>query len=131
MKRTRPPIPRPKEPTTAEAAAAGDVVVVTVPLKAYRDVPVEPLSGKIVIDTNNYYPERDGRIPELDDESTTASELLQAHLLVRLVLLTPVRSKPWVITRLQSLRSPLVVQAVMVAQVITALVAALTLLALA
>lgn len=66
--------------TPAEAAAAGDVVVVTVPLKNYRDVPVEPLAGKIVIDTNNYYPERDGRMPELDTESTTTAELLQAHL---------------------------------------------------
>jgi len=53
---------------------------VTVPLNAYRAVPVEPLRGKVVIDTNNYYPERDGHIAELDDESTTTSELLQAHL---------------------------------------------------
>src|SRR5206468_4029275 len=53
---------------------------VTVPLKAYREVPVEPLRGKVVIDTNNYYPARDGHIAELDDESTTTSELLQAHL---------------------------------------------------
>ena len=45
--------------------------MVTVPLKNYRAVPVEPLAGKIVIDTNNYYPQRDGHIPELDDESTT------------------------------------------------------------
>jgi predicted dinucleotide-binding enzyme len=66
--------------TAAEAAQAGDIVVVTIPLKNYRAVPVEPLAGKIVIDTNNYYPERDGHIPELDDESTTTSELLQAHL---------------------------------------------------
>jgi 8-hydroxy-5-deazaflavin:NADPH oxidoreductase len=66
--------------TAEEAAAAGDVVVVTIPLKAYRSVPVEPLAGKIVIDTNNYYPQRDGRIAELEDESTTTSELLQAHL---------------------------------------------------
>jgi hypothetical protein len=43
-------------------------------------VPVEPLAGKIVIDTNNYYPERDGHIPELDNESATTSELLQKHL---------------------------------------------------
>jgi len=66
--------------TTLEAAKAGDIVVVTIPLKNYRQVPVEPLAGKVVIDTNNYYPERDGHIPELDDESTTTSELLQAHL---------------------------------------------------
>ena len=43
-------------------------------------MPVAPLAGKIVIDTNNYYPQRDGHIPELDNESTTTSELLQAHL---------------------------------------------------
>jgi hypothetical protein len=66
--------------TALDAAQAGDVVVVTIPLKNYRQVPVEPLAGKVVIDTNNYYPERDGHIPELDDESTTTSELLQAHL---------------------------------------------------
>jgi len=72
--------PRARAATPSEAAAAGDIVVVTVPLKAYRAVPAEPLAGKVVIDTNNYYPERDGRIPELDDESTTTAELLQAHL---------------------------------------------------
>jgi len=72
--------PNARAATPLEAAKAGDIVVVTVPLKNYRDVPVEPLKGKIVIDTNNYYPERDGHIPELDNESTTTSELLQAHL---------------------------------------------------
>ena len=66
--------------TPVEAATAGDLVVVTVPLKNYRDVPVAPLAGKIVIDTNNYYPQRDGHIAELDNESTTTAELLQAHL---------------------------------------------------
>jgi predicted dinucleotide-binding enzyme len=63
-----------------EAAADGEIVVVTIPLRSYREVPVEPLRGKVVIDTNNYYPQRDGEIPELEDESTTTSELLQAHL---------------------------------------------------
>jgi predicted dinucleotide-binding enzyme len=66
--------------TVVDAANAGDIVVVTIPLKHYRTVPVEPLAGKVVIDTMNYYPQRDGRIAELDNESTTTSELLQAHL---------------------------------------------------
>lgn len=72
--------PRARAATTLEAAKAGDIVVVTIPLKNYRQVPVEPLAGKIVIDTNNYYPQRDGHVRELDNESTTTSELLQAHL---------------------------------------------------
>jgi 8-hydroxy-5-deazaflavin:NADPH oxidoreductase len=72
--------PRARAGTPADAAEAGDLVVVTIPLRAYRSVPVEPLAGKVVIDTNNYYPQRDGHIPELDDESTTTAELLQRHL---------------------------------------------------
>jgi predicted dinucleotide-binding enzyme len=72
--------PRARAATAAEAAATAEIAVVTVPLKSYRQVPVEPLRGKVVIDTNNYYPDRDGHIAELDDESTTTAELLQAHL---------------------------------------------------
>src|SRR5262245_33157632 len=72
--------PRARAATPAEAAAAGDIVIVTIPLKAIKSVPVEPLKGKIVVDTNNYYPQRDGHIPELDNESTTSAELLQRHL---------------------------------------------------
>jgi predicted dinucleotide-binding enzyme len=72
--------PKARAATPAEAAQAGDIVVVTVPLKAYRSVPVAPLAGKVVIDTNNYYPQRDGHFAELDNETTTTSELLQAHL---------------------------------------------------
>jgi 8-hydroxy-5-deazaflavin:NADPH oxidoreductase len=66
--------------TPLDAATSGDIVIVTIPLKNIADVPVAPLAGKIVIDTNNYYPQRDGHIAELDDESTTTSELLQRRL---------------------------------------------------
>ncbi|MEA2567477.1 MAG: 8-hydroxy-5-deazaflavin:NADPH oxidoreductase, partial [Actinomycetota bacterium] len=72
--------PHARAATPAEAAAAGDIVVVSIPLRAYESVPVEPLAGKVVIDTNNYYPQRDGNIPELDEKSLTSSELLQRHL---------------------------------------------------
>ena len=66
--------------TPAQAAEAGDVAVVTIPRKNIGAVPVAPLAGKIVIDTNNYYPQRDGHIRELDAEETTTAELLQRHL---------------------------------------------------
>ncbi|MFZ1854126.1 MAG: NADPH-dependent F420 reductase [Candidatus Nanopelagicales bacterium] len=66
--------------TPAEAGAAGEIVVVTIPLAALDSVPVAPLAGKVVIDTNNYYPHRDGQIAELDNDSTTSSELLAAYL---------------------------------------------------
>jgi 8-hydroxy-5-deazaflavin:NADPH oxidoreductase len=72
--------PRARAGTSEEAAAAGDLVVVAVPMKAIGNIPVEPLVGKVVIDANNFYPRRDGDIAALDDDSVTSSELLQARL---------------------------------------------------
>jgi len=66
--------------TPAEAASTGDLVIVTIPLRRIEELPSAAFAGKVVIDTNNYYPRRDGAIAALDDESTTSSELLQAHL---------------------------------------------------
>src|SRR6188472_4067948 len=66
--------------TAADAAAFGELVVVAVPLKAYSALPPEPFAGSIVVDANNYYPQRDGQIPELDSKSATSTELLARHL---------------------------------------------------
>ena len=72
--------PRARAATSVDAAAAGDWAVVTVPLKNYTQVPVAELAGKIVLDTNNYYFERDGHIEALDNGTATVSGLLQEHL---------------------------------------------------
>ncbi|MGI8921696.1 MAG: NADPH-dependent F420 reductase [Solirubrobacteraceae bacterium] len=66
--------------TSEEAARFGDVVVVSVPFGRYRELPTGGMAGKVVIDTNNYYPNRDGNFEELDADRTTSSELLAAHL---------------------------------------------------
>lgn len=66
--------------TAEEAADLGEVVVVSVPFGRYRELPTGDLDGTIVIDANNYYPGRDGHFDELEDDHTTSSELLQAHL---------------------------------------------------
>ncbi|MEW2402470.1 NAD(P)-binding domain-containing protein [Streptomyces sp. NPDC046862] len=71
---------RARAATPEEAARAGDLVVVTIPLKGYAQLPVEALTGRTVIDTMNYYPERDGRLGALDEAGLTSSELLQRHL---------------------------------------------------
>jgi 8-hydroxy-5-deazaflavin:NADPH oxidoreductase len=71
--------PKARAATPAEAAAAGDIVVVTIPFGRYREVPAGPLDGKIVIDTNNYYPDRDGRFEEIEAGTVTEPELLAAH----------------------------------------------------
>jgi predicted dinucleotide-binding enzyme len=72
--------PKARAASVEEAARSGEIVVVTIPLGKFRTVPIEPLIGKIVIDTNNYYPQRDGQIEELDRETATSTELLQRHL---------------------------------------------------
>jgi predicted dinucleotide-binding enzyme len=66
--------------TVEQAAQAGDLVVVTIPLGAVTSIPSTLLDGRIVIDTNNYYPARDGHIAELDDESLTTAEYVARHL---------------------------------------------------
>jgi predicted dinucleotide-binding enzyme len=66
--------------TAGEVATAGDIVVVSIPFRAYVSVPAAPLAGKVVLDTCNYYPERDGHIAALDDGTETSSELLQHQL---------------------------------------------------
>jgi 8-hydroxy-5-deazaflavin:NADPH oxidoreductase len=66
--------------TGQEAAEGGDLVVVTIPLRAFQQVPGGPLAGKVVLDTCNYYPQRDGQIPGLDSGAVTSSELIQQHL---------------------------------------------------
>ncbi|WP_328935385.1 MULTISPECIES: NAD(P)-binding domain-containing protein [unclassified Streptomyces] len=72
--------PQASAATSEEAAAAGDIVVVTVPVSAFPHLPAAQLAGKTVIDTCNYGAERDGHIPELDDNSLTSSELLQRYV---------------------------------------------------
>lgn len=66
--------------TAQDVGETSDLVVVTIPLKNYPAIPALPLRGKTVIDTMNYYPERDGRIAALDEGMTSTSELVQSHL---------------------------------------------------
>jgi predicted dinucleotide-binding enzyme len=72
--------PHARAATAAEAAEAGELVVVTIPFRACESVPAGPLAGKVVLDTCNYYPSRDGQITVLDEHLETSSELLQHHL---------------------------------------------------
>ena len=65
--------------TVEEAASFGEAVLVAIPLGAYPDMPADALADRVVIDAMNYYPSRDWNIGELDDGSTTSSELLAAH----------------------------------------------------
>jgi hypothetical protein len=72
--------PHARAATPAEAAGAGDFAIVAIPLTAIDQVPVEPLAGKVVIATINYFPGRLGHVAEIDNGTTTAAGLLQAHL---------------------------------------------------
>lgn len=63
-----------------EAIKFGEVVFVSIPFGKYKELPADAFDGKIVIDSNNYYPDRDGNFAELDGNETTSSELLAQHL---------------------------------------------------
>jgi len=66
--------------TVEQARDFGEIVFISIPLGKYTDLPTEGWEDKIVIDSNNYYPDRDGNMPELDNGETTSSELLLRHL---------------------------------------------------
>ncbi|HEX7745692.1 MAG TPA: NADPH-dependent F420 reductase [Micromonosporaceae bacterium] len=66
--------------TVEEAARGGEVVVVAIPLHRFTELPAEAFAGKIVIDTGNYYPQRDGVLPPLESGQATSSELVAGHL---------------------------------------------------
>jgi 8-hydroxy-5-deazaflavin:NADPH oxidoreductase len=72
--------PHARAATSAEAAAAGDFAIVAIPVTTVGQVPVEPLAGKVVIATINYFPQRDGHIAEIDNGTTTVPGVLQEHL---------------------------------------------------
>jgi predicted dinucleotide-binding enzyme len=72
--------PRARAGTGAAATAAGDLVLVSVPVLACTALPAAALAGKIVLDTGNYYPGRDGQIAALDDGSLTESEYLAQQI---------------------------------------------------
>jgi 8-hydroxy-5-deazaflavin:NADPH oxidoreductase len=72
--------PKARAATTAEAAAAGDFVIVATPITAVGSIPVEPLRNKVVIATINYFPQRDGHIADIENGTVTVPGVLQRHL---------------------------------------------------
>ena len=63
-----------------EAAKFGEIVFISIPFGKYKTLPPDVFDGKIVVDSNNYYPDRDGIFAELDGNKTTSSEMLAEHL---------------------------------------------------
>lgn len=69
-----------KAVSVEDAAKFGDVILVSIPFGKYKSLPADAFNGKIVIDSNNYYPDRDGNFSKLDQGKTTSTELLAEHL---------------------------------------------------
>jgi predicted dinucleotide-binding enzyme len=60
--------------TVEEAAKDKELVIITIPEKAVRELPKGLLgaadSKTVVVDTGNYYPQRDGKIEEIESGTT-------------------------------------------------------------
>ncbi|ELO0987934.1 NAD(P)-binding domain-containing protein [Citrobacter freundii] len=63
-----------------DVTSSADMIILAVPFAIYSKLPVDILAEKIVVDTLNYYPERDGVMAEVDTMHVSTSELLQKHL---------------------------------------------------
>ena len=72
--------PQARAATPEAAARTADLVVAAIPLKSYTQLPTAALTDKTVLDTTNYYPERDGHLAALDTGELTSSALIQRHL---------------------------------------------------
>jgi predicted dinucleotide-binding enzyme len=72
--------PRAQAASVEGAAKFGEVIFISIPFGKYRQLPSDAFNSKIVIDSNNYYPQRDGTFTELEKGRTTSSELLSDYL---------------------------------------------------
>ena len=72
--------PKATAATAADAADAGAFALLAVPIPAARSVAAEPLAGKTVLTTCNYFAKRDGPIAEIDSGEQTVPQYIQAHL---------------------------------------------------
>lgn len=69
-----------KAVSVEESANFGEIVFVSIPFGKYKELPADAFDGKIVIDSNNYYPDRDGIFEDIEENKITSSELLAEHL---------------------------------------------------
>ena len=64
----------------ADAPRGAEVVILAVPLRAVPELPGSSIEGDaVVVDANNYYPQRDGQIAAID-EGKTSSRWVQEQL---------------------------------------------------
>jgi 8-hydroxy-5-deazaflavin:NADPH oxidoreductase len=62
-----------------DAVADADLVVLVPLFGSFRALERDLVDGQVVVDAMNYYPERDGEWPEIQEDGRTSSELVQEH----------------------------------------------------
>lgn len=65
--------------TVEQAADFGNVIFLAFPIGAYKAISPAHFARKILVDLNNYYPERDGEIAELSNGNLPTSMLMAQH----------------------------------------------------
>ncbi|WP_166998601.1 NADPH-dependent F420 reductase [Paramicrobacterium fandaimingii] len=72
-------VPGARAMSAADAVANSDLVIIAVPLHKYRTVSPALLSGKIVIDTMNYWEPIDGRLDDFTTDARSSSEVVSDY----------------------------------------------------
>jgi len=57
-----------------------DVIILALPLRRFRDLPLDALAGRVVIDVMNYWPPVDGALPEFADAGRPTSTIVRDAL---------------------------------------------------
>lgn len=72
--------PAARAATPSGAAAVADLVVLAIPYGNLPGLPIDALTGRLVVDACNYLPYRDGHDPAIDEGHCSSSEVLAQRL---------------------------------------------------
>jgi hypothetical protein len=65
--------------TVTQVAEKSDVIVLAIPTHVVPELPGQAFDGKIVVDANNYFPDRDGEIEPIVDRAVSSSRWVADH----------------------------------------------------
>ncbi|WP_253869234.1 NADPH-dependent F420 reductase [Promicromonospora umidemergens] len=66
--------------TVRDLLTLADILIIAVPLRRFRELPLHAMAGHIVIDVMNYWPPIDGTLPDFNNAERPSSVIIQEAL---------------------------------------------------